>query len=139
MKDTKPSMELLLQLCGEVRDDDGVDPRRLKKERQIDDRSLRDRRLCAEVKRCLDLVVPEALQQMKIASREVVSVTPSPDASRLQVLVSVNREDMAAARAALMKMKGRFRDEAALCVQRKRAPDLVFTVCASEEEDDDWN
>jgi len=136
MKDSKPSMEILRQLCGEVRDDDCVDPRRFSKEERIRKTTSRDRQLCAQVKRCLDLTLPEVLHERGIPTCEVRSVTPAPDATRLCVVAAVDLPHVAGTREILPSLKGWLRSEVARDVHRKRAPDLAFEVIATEEVDD---
>jgi len=136
MKDKKPSMEILRQLCGEVRDDDGVDPRRFAREERNRKTTSRDRQLCAQVKRCLDLILPEALHGRGIAACEVQSVAPAPDATRMAVVVAVDLPFLAPARELLPSLKGWLRSEVARDVHRKRAPDLAFEVIAAEEVGD---
>ncbi len=132
MKDRKPSMEILRELCGEIRDDDGVDPREFKKEERNNKMTSRDWRLCSQVKRCLVLAVPEALYYKGIPGAEVLSVEPAPDTTRLNVVVSVAIPFLTAAREAIPRIRGQIRNETARAVYRKRVPDLALEVVAAE-------
>ncbi len=133
MKPGKTSLELMKQLCKEIREDDGVDPREFKKREQKRNYARRDRQLCAEVRRCLDLVLPEIMIQSGISVCEVLSVNPAPDISRLMVVVGVDVEHLAVASQVLGLLKGRIRTDVAQAVHRKKAPDLSFEVVPSGE------
>ncbi len=135
MKDPKPSMERLRELCSEVREDDGIDPREFTKEKRIRKTTSRDRQLCAQVKRCLELALPDALTINGIPVCELLSVDPAPDNSRLSVVVMVGADHLVITREVLSRVKGRLRSEVAQAVHRKKAPDLAFEVIAAEEVD----
>ena len=136
MKDRKPSRAILRELCGEIRDDDGVDPRESKKEERNNKMTSRDWQLCAQVRRCLLLAVPEALYYKGIPGAEVVSVEPAPDASRLSIMVSVDSRILTAARETIPRIRGQIRDEAARAVHRKRVPELAIEIVAAKAVDD---
>jgi ribosome-binding factor A len=133
MKPRRSSLEFMKELCNELREDDGVDPREFVKREQRKESNKRDRQLCAQVRRCLDLVLPEMLLRLKVSICEVQSVEPAPDTSRLRVVIRANAAEVERVRQALDQFKGRIRAEVAQAVHRKRTPDLCFTVTPAEE------
>ena len=133
MKEQKPSMEILRQLCGEIRDDDGIDPREFRKEERSRKNSSRDRQLCAQTRRCLDFVLPELLLARGVTCCEVSSVEPVRDASRMSVIISVRLDQLSVAREAISQLRGRLRSEVAKSIHRKRVPDMIFEVVAMKE------
>jgi ribosome-binding factor A len=133
MKSRHSSLELMKELCGEIREDDGVDPREFVKREQRKESNKRDRQLCAQVRRCLDLALPEMLLRLNISTCEVLSVEPAPDASRLMVVIKANAGEVDRIRPALDQLKGRIRAEVAQAVHRKRAPDLYFAETPANE------
>lgn len=133
MKPGKSSLELMRRLCGEIREDDGVDPREFVKRTQKRNGEKRHRQLCAQVRRCLDLVVPEILLRSRVDVCEILSVDPAPDASRLVVVVGVEVDRLDIARQTLAASKGALRAQVAQAVHRKKAPDLCFDVITRTE------
>ncbi len=137
MKLDNSSFELMKRLCGEVREDDGVDPREFRREKKTNRSDKRDRQLAAQVKRRLDLSLPEMLLRFDIARCEVESVEPAPDASRLLVVIGVDADRVHTARDALAQINGRLRFEVSRAVCRKKTPELSFTVVGVEENWDE--
>lgn len=133
MKPGKSSLELMRELCGEIREDDGIDPKKINRRDRSSNDEKRDRQLCAQARRCLNLVVPEMLLRAGVDRCEVVSVDPAPEIARLMVVVGVEADRIAAAVQILSQQKGDLRYEVAGAVHRKRAPDLAFEVVAAEE------
>lgn len=127
----KHTRERMLAHCGEIPDDDGVDPREFFKTRRTRDK--RDRKalqLCKQVAETLGLVLEGDFGDERLHNLQVVSVNPAPDASQLAVTL---RADIPAGRVGaqeildrLAAVAGRLRCEVAAAIRRKRAPQLVF-------------
>lgn len=136
MKPGKETLQMMKKLCGELREDDGVDPRKVKK-RENKQYIKRDRQLFVQVKRILDLALPVLLIRFGIDRCELLSVEPATDASRLYVVLAVERNDLPTARVALNQMKGALRTEVAQGIKRKKAPELYFDVIVGCEVSDE--
>lgn len=133
MERKNATTELIKQLCGEIRDDDGVDPRHAKRREQKPDYEKRDQRLGAQIRRQLELALPDLLLRSGVRFCEILSVEPAPDASRFSVAVVVNKEDVAVAIEVLARRKGVIRTEVAGAIHRKKAPDFTFELLAVRE------
>jgi ribosome-binding factor A len=113
--------------------DDEADPARYfgsgSRNRRVD---WKARQLCRQVERSASLTLAELCACEALASSAVARVAPAPDASRLRVSVVLapgkTPADLEAAAAMLREMAGRFREEAARAIHRKRAPEVVFEV-----------
>ncbi len=129
--------EQMLASCGEIQEDDGVDPRHFFKHDA--GRSKRDRKtqqLCQQVERTLSLVLSGEFSDEVLLSLIVESVIPAPNASQLLVTVSVasGQEDTVNSSVVLERLEqvtGRLRSEVARSITRKRAPGLKFRVVSA--------
>ena len=123
----------LLAHCGELHDDDGLDPRRFfqtsRRSRQRDRKTLQ---LCRQVGRTLDLVLGGDFGDELLQNLQVDAVEPGADARQLTVTVrpasAATAEDLETIRERLEKVSGRLRTEVAESITRKLAPKLVFRV-----------
>ena len=129
---SKQKREQLLALCGQLNEDDTVDPREFfrKKYRSKDSKALR---LCKQVEETLSLVLSGEVADDVLLGLEVFSVQPAPNTRRLLVVVRPLRDvcdsttpdeivnKLAAAGATL-------RQEVAAAISRRRMPSLVFEV-----------
>ena len=95
--------------------------------------------ICKEVERTLGYALG-ACGDPLLGELTVVAVEPAPDASRLMVSLYAPRGGLPAP--ALLEhldgVKGRFREEVAAALQRKRTPELCFRLAAPvgpDEED----
>ncbi|QDT55363.1 ribosome-binding factor A [Caulifigura coniformis] len=129
--------EQLRALCGELHEDDGVDPRRyFRPARQRDQDHRKSRQLCRQVQRTLDLVLTGETRDELLASLKVVSVLPGRDASQLLVTVTADvppdqfRREQIEAQLALVQ--GRLRSEIAAAITRKKTPVLTFQILAPD-------
>lgn len=121
----------LRALCGELHDDDGVDPREFFRPiRKRDKASRKSQQLCRQVQKTLDLVFSGETHDELLAALRIVSVTSSADSCALVVTLvadilteQFNRDEIEARLAA---MSGRLRSEVAATITRKRTPLLVF-------------
>jgi ribosome-binding factor A len=127
----------LRALCGELHDDDGVDPRDFfRQNRRRDKDRHKSQQLCRQVQKTLDLVFSGDTRDALLATLRIVSVT-SADASTLLVSVVADLApdlfDRAEIETRLANMSGRLRTEVANAIIRKRAPLLVFHVVGPQE------
>jgi ribosome-binding factor A len=125
--------ERLRALCGELQDDDGIDPREFfQPTRKRDKARHKSKQLYRQVEKTLDLVFSGETRDELLGALRVVSVTSSADSSALLVTVVAdvppNFFDRAQTEARLAKMSGRLRSEVAGAITRKRTPLLVFHV-----------
>jgi len=129
----KNRREQLRALCGELHDDDGVDPREFfQPNRKRDKDRRKSRQLCRQVQKTLDLVLSGETRDELLGDLCIVSVTSSSDSSALVVTVVADvppdRFDRGQIEARLAMMSGRLRSEVAGAITRKRTPLLVFHV-----------
>ena len=136
MVSRRSSMELMKSLCDEVREDDGVDPRFFKKREQTKRSDKRTWQLCAQVRRCLELAVPEIAAGRGIPFCCVHAVVPAPDASRLRVEIVTDAACRETTRVALRDRLGHLRQEVARSIHRKRVPELMLVVIGEGEVTD---
>ena len=129
--------EQMLASCGEIQEDDGVDPRQFFK--HDSSRNKRDRKtqqLCQQVERTLSLVLSGEFSDELLQSLIVQSVIPNPNAGQLLVTVSVAGDCEATPATAIVlerleQVAGRLRLEVARSITRKRVPKLTFCVVPS--------
>lgn len=120
-------------LCGELGDDDGVDPRMFfRREDRRRDQTRKDRQLCQEVYRALVLALRPLEREDWAEGIGVTHVEPAPDASRLRVWIgfAIARasDEIAEALTQLERCKGSLRAEIATAIHRKRVPELTFAL-----------
>src|SRR5262245_35164893 len=106
--------ERLRALCGELRDDDGVDRREFfQPVRKRDKAGRKSKQLCRQVQKTLDLVFCGETGDELLGALRIVSVTSSADSSALLVTVvadvPADRFDRGQFEARLAKMSGRLR------------------------------
>jgi len=122
-------------LSQSVQPDDGVDPRFDRRSGlaagKIDRKAAQ---LCAQIRRVLEFVVPEALQESDFDAL-VLDVQPAPNTGHLLVLLSsLSPLDEAASlqlELVLMQHSGQIRTAVAQSIQRKKAPTLTFRIVPS--------
>ena len=128
----KSSPKEMLSMCGEVRPEDGMDPRDLAKKPRSSKGDRKVRQLCSQVAETLSLVLSGECSDEVLQNLEVVAVDPAPNASQLLVTVrsadAAEATDPAEVSARLASIAGRLRCEVASAITRKRAPKLVFRV-----------
>ncbi len=123
----------LRALCEELREDDGVDPRKFfKSQRNRNSDSRKVRQLCRQVQRTLDLVLSGETADPTLCGLRVASVGPGADPSRLLITVVADVApeafDRALIEARLAAMAGRLRTEVASTISRRKTPALSFQV-----------
>lgn len=120
--------------CGELGEDDGVDPRRFFDRRTTSRRpNYKNRQLCRQIEQTLNLVLSGDFDDERLHNLLVESVRPAPDASQMMVTVrdlSGDRPAPAAILAQLETVSGHLRSCVAAAIARKRAPRLLFQVNA---------
>lgn len=132
----------MLACCGEIQEDDGVDPRRFFKSHS--DRSKRDRKtqqLCQQVEQTLSLVLSGEFSDELLQSLIVESVIPAPNASQMLVTVSIESSLEAPANPSVVlerldRVVGRLRAEVAASITRKRAPALKLLIVSAQATSD---
>ncbi len=123
--------EQLLAHCGQIHDDDCVNPHYFQKpKRDHRTQSRKAKQLCRQVAETLDLVLSGDCHDELLQSLHVEAVEPAPDASRLLVTLCTEVADSEAVLGLLNGQMGRLRCEVAAAITRKRAPTLVFRVVA---------
>jgi len=127
----------LRALCGEIREDDGVDPRdffKAGKPRRKQDHKAEQ--LCRQVAETLDQVLAGETGDDLLRLLHVVSVRPAPDASRFAVFVSADcpltDAEQQQTQARLQAWAGRLRTLVTAAITRRRAPLLSFVLVDSD-------
>ena len=120
--------EQMRALCGEIHEDDGVDPREFFKSgrsrRKPDHKTAR---LCGQVAQTIDQILSGETGDDDLRCLRVASVRPAPDAAR--ILVSVVADfNRARAEARLQGASGRLRTAVAAAITRRKAPSLLFVL-----------
>jgi ribosome-binding factor A len=127
---TKNLRAAMLECCGEIRDDDGIDPREyLKTRRKKGDRKTKQ--LCQQVMRTLSLALTDCEHDL-LQNLSLVQVVPAPDSSCLMLIVQFdgpNDEfDHGACLSALQSQTVRLQFEISRAIHRKRVPNLTFSL-----------
>ncbi|MDX1925330.1 MAG: hypothetical protein SFV81_02355 [Pirellulaceae bacterium] len=136
MKHQKNTAKHDTRLSGSLQPDDGVDPRYDVRESGFSPSKV-DRKaaqLCSQVRRALEFIVPEALQDSDWDAL-VLDVQPAPNTGHLLVLLqAVQKLDEAGCRqleAAVFQKSGIIRTAVAGAIQRRKAPTLTFRIVPS--------
>jgi ribosome-binding factor A len=128
----RTSQKQMASLCGEIRPEDGIDPRDLARQPRQHKGDRKVRQLCSQVAETLSLVLSGECSDELLQNLEVVAVDPAPNASQLLVTVRSADPDAhvnsAEVSARLTAIAGKLRCEVASAITRKRAPSLVFRV-----------
>lgn len=129
----KRTREQLLAHCGEIREDDGVDPREFFKAGRVHKKEDRKaRQLCRQVAEALDQILAGEVGDDLLRTLRVADVLPAPDTSRLLVTLGVDCPpedfDRNAIDERLARFRGRLRCEVAAAITRRKTPTLVFEI-----------
>jgi ribosome-binding factor A len=129
----KRKRERLLARCGQLHEDDGVDPRQfLKTDNRRDHGHFKTRQLCRQVAETLALVLAGRFGDDRLHSLQVASVHPAPNAAQLLVTLRTDepcdRGETQEILDRLGAVSGRLRSEVAAAISRKRTPKLLFCV-----------
>jgi len=125
--------EQMLALCGEIHDDDGVDPQEFFKVGRVHKKEdHKAKQLCRQVAETLDQVLSGETGDDVMRGLRVSDVVPAPDSSRLLVTLHADfwleEFDRRLVEQRLAHCKGRLRCEVAAAITRKKAPALVFNI-----------
>jgi ribosome-binding factor A len=136
----KRTREQMLAMCGEIREEDGVDPREFfKSGRGPQKEDHKVKQLCRQAAETLEQVLSGETGDRHLACLRVVTVQPAPDSSRLLVTVLADCETAdfcrADTEARLQAAAGRLRAAVASAITRKKAPTLAFAVLGPEEKE----
>jgi ribosome-binding factor A len=133
----KRTRQRMLAHCGQIHDDDGVDPRQFFKTAKhgtVDNRKAMQ--LCSQVTRTLGLALAGEFGDELLHNLEVVSVELAPNTSQMAVTVRTELSEQGVGiqeiENRLSMVAGRLRSEVAAAITRKRAPKLVFHVIGPE-------
>lgn len=121
------------QHCGQLNDDDGVDPHELfKTSGRRGGKRHKALQLCRQVGDTLSLVLAGEFADQRLHGLQVVSVDPAPDASQLCVSFrsedAVDSEQIHQILSRLAAVSGRLRCAVAEAIHRRRTPQLLFRV-----------
>ena len=127
----------MLESCGEIRDDDGVDPREYFKQRRNRKEDRKTKQLCRQVARTLNLCLNDCDDRF-VEAMFVVAVVPAPNSSCLLVVVECDVDDFDhdEAMLAIQDQTPRLQFEIAKAIHRKRVPNLLFSVSATGGQQD---
>lgn len=133
----KRTREQLLAHCGEIHDDDTVDPREFFKASRPEKKEFRKaKQLCRQVAETLDQILSGDASDDVLRGLRIADVLPAPDTSRLLVTLFVDCDPAAFDRPLveerIAQAKGRLRAEVAAAITRRKAPNLVFEVIGPE-------
>jgi ribosome-binding factor A len=136
MKFHRPYRPDMLSACDAVGPEDGIDPRRSRREPRRTAKNRKALQLCGQVAKTLHLVLSECADPM-LRDLLVVSVVPAPDSTRLLVTVRHNSPSEQVQRAPvqehLRRAYGMLRSEIAAAIHRKKVPELLFDVAVPED------
>lgn len=96
--------------------------------------SARSRQLCAQAREALSLALAGARDE-RLHDASILDVLPHPDASCLLVAVLAPEGAVEHVREAISESRSWLRREVASEIHRSRAPELVFRVIASLDEE----
>lgn len=115
----------LSRLTPDLGPDDGQDPRRFHDRRTRKGDGRKALQLCEQVRHALTAALV-GLGDEVLQAVTVLGVEPAPHSGRLRATVTA--PDRKRAEARLHAAAGRLRTEVAACVNRRKAPELVFAV-----------
>ena len=119
----------MLDLCGELREDDGIDPKIYFKNKMNRKGDRKTKQLCQQVARTLNLCLNDCDDPI-VQSMCLINVIPAPDSSCLMVLVECDASEgqHADALMAIRNQTARLQFEISRAIHRKRVPNLIFSV-----------
>jgi hypothetical protein len=127
----------MLEHCGAIHDDDGIDPREYFKARAAhrgDDRKARQ--LCRQVAHTIDQILAGEMDDDGLRDLGVTAVVPAPNSGRLLVTLeprtAVENVDPGVLERRLVACEGRLRTAVAAAITRRKTPRLVFCVCSGK-------
>jgi ribosome-binding factor A len=139
MKRKRLSTDQVRQLCGELGEEDGVDPRHLLLSQRASARTNRKAmQLCGQVAETLNLVFSGEARDEVLRELQVAAVVPAPHTAQLLVMVepAIASPRLHPERVAehLVAKAGMLRAAVAASITRRRAPKLLFQFRPSSAE-----
>ena len=137
----KRTREQMLEMCGELHEDDGVDPREFFQSQGRRPRKQKHKatQLCRQAAETLSQVLAGESGDPRLVCLRVVGVEPAPDASRLLVTLkadcTADEFDRAETEQQLHASAGRLRTAVAESITRRKAPTLAFVVIGPEPQE----
>lgn len=139
MKHKKDLDKVWRELCADLGNDDGINTDQVRRnERRDMEQSQQPRsnrstlRLCAQVRRAVDLALSADCGDEDLHALRVARVEPCPDARRLRVVLvpagGYGRAGQPALEAKAAAVTHLLRHAAAQAIQRKKAPRLLIVV-----------
>ena len=125
--------EQLLKHCGDLHEDDGVDPRYyFQPDKNVGKRNHKTHQLCDQVAKTLGLVLSGEFRDERLHNLQVISVVPAPNTSQLSVTLQTDNPcDNAEIEEILQRLNavsGQLRCAVAAAITRKRTPKLLFRL-----------
>lgn len=135
-KNTKWIQEATL-LCGEVSQEDGIDPRFWNREAPLKNNSRKSDQLCCEAKRVLSLVLGGEIKDPRLKNLNVMDVSFEEKSKQLcvwimrsDVVIETNEYELMYG---LYQAQGYLRSVIAQSIKRKRVPNLRFRYLNNTE------
>ena len=121
----------MLESCGQIHEDDGIDPRVYFKSKRHRKENRKTKQLCQQVARTLNLCLNDCHDPI-VESMFLEAVQPAPDSSCLLIHVQCDMDDFDHTEAlqAIRNQTARLQFEIARSINRKRVPNLLFSVSA---------
>ncbi len=126
----------MLELCGSICDDDGLDPRKTHtpSQERNRDKEYRRLRLCQQVAQTLSLVLPESASE-PLRGLQIQRVSPGKNAATLSVIIDLppgmDYDAQSLVLDLLKQQEGWLRSEVASTITRKRVPRFSFEFATS--------
>lgn len=126
-------------LCAQIHDDDGMNPRLERKDQSSRNTTRKDQQLCKQIAAAINATLQQAASPL-LRELTVSHAEPAPDASRVRVVVAGPAIEQAGAAAVLEELRharGFLRLSVGDSIARKRVPELIFAISSGEEDTDD--
>lgn len=131
----KKVREQMLEFCGSIHDDDGIDPKEVRKPKSNREKDRhRQLRLCRQVHHTLALVITNCVSSV-VRNLQVTNVLPGKNASYLWVEFQPD-EELGRSEQTLdevRELQGWLRSEIASAISRKQVPNLRFRWSTKDE------
>lgn len=131
----------MLESCGNIHDDDGIDPLTyFKSNHRNRHENRKTKQLCQQVARTLNLSLNDCDDPL-VQAMYLIGVQPAPDSSCLLIHVECDCDteefDHGAAMLALRNQTARLQFEISRAIHRKRVPNLMFSISSRSVDDHD--
>ena len=122
----------MLESCGKLHEDDGVDPRTYFKTKRNRKENRKTKQLCRQVARTVNLCLNDCDDPI-VQAMFLVAVQPAPDSSclLLHLECDVDDFDFEVAMLAIRQQTARLQFEISRSIHRKRVPNLTYSVSMS--------